>query len=461
MKEYVWPPSDEELIELYINQGKTSKELAELYGKKEKTIRDKLYRRKIRRTEDRGEWFPTEEEFYELYIVQNKTMDELAEYYGVTKSAINHYISRRGLLKSMEQRIENTRKTLKDKYGTTNVREIPGVNEKIFFTNQERYGTGNPFGNKEVREKGLNTMREKYGIENNISQSKEIQEKKKRNIFEKYGVSSFTLLPEVQEKRRKTSLEKYGVDCPSKSQEVKAKVKNTMLERYGVENMGSLLIPEKTREIFSSKENFESYLVSSGFDTTPQIAKDLECSIFTVDLKLKQYGLWKYINNALSSGENELKDLISSWGVIVEKNRKILYPYEIDIYCPEKRVGIEFNGEYWHSTEKKKGDYHGKKSLCALKKGVAIIHIYEQEWNTNKDEELNKIHKILFDAIPGDYESGEEVVFSLDDGSVFSLIKSGREYEILEVIEGSIVSYFSGNKEYKTQKAGYIKVRIK
>lgn len=43
--------------------------------------------------------------------------------------------------------------TLLLKYKTTNIREIPGVNEKITNTNIERYGSGNCFSNDEVKEK--------------------------------------------------------------------------------------------------------------------------------------------------------------------------------------------------------------------------------------------------------------------------------------------------------------------
>ena len=461
MKEYIWPPSDEELVELYIIQGKTSKEIAKIYGKKEKTIRDKLHRRGIHRTEHRGEWFPSEEEFCELYIKQNKTMEELAQYYGVTKSAVNHFISRRGLLKPMEQRMENTYKTLKNKYGTSNIREIPGINEKIATTNMERYGAPSVLGNKEIQEKCLNTIREKYGVESNVSQSPKVQERKRQNSLEKYGVISCNIFPEVQEKRRKTCLERYGVDSPSKAKSVKDKVKRTMLARYGVESMGSLLIPEETREIFSSRENFEKYLIESGYDTTSEIAKDLSCSVFTVDSKLKRYGLWGYINTALSAMENELKNTIVSWGLTVEKDRKILYPYEIDIFCPEKRVGIEFNGKYWHSLGRKKSDYHTKKSLLALKNGISLIHVYESEWEKNKEKILINIRSIFSMTTSAVYKPGEELVFSLDDGSIISLIMSGEEYETIEIFEGETLSYSSGKEEYKTQKAGYIRVKIK
>ena len=43
-----------------------------------------------------------------------------------------------------------------------------------------------------------------------------------------------------------------------------------------------------------------------------------------------------------------IKSLYS--GEIVENCRNIIKPYELDIYIPKKKIAIEYNGIYWHST---------------------------------------------------------------------------------------------------------------
>lgn len=67
---------------------------------------------------------------------------------------------------------------------------------------------------------------------------------------------------------------------------------------------------------------------------------------------------------------------------------------EIDIYLPEKQIGIEYNGIYWHSslcgTPK---DYHEVKSKLCEKAGIRLIHIYQDEWlyKTDKIKQLLNI----------------------------------------------------------------------
>lgn len=53
----------------------------------------------------------------------------------------------------------------------------------------------------------------------------------------------------------------------------------------------------------------------------------------------------------------------------------------IDIFLPEHNLGIEFNGNYWHSTAVSGDhlrDYKKHKDAAAI--GIRIIHIFEDEW---------------------------------------------------------------------------------
>lgn len=58
--------------------------------------------------------------------------------------------------------------------------------------------------------------------------------------------------------------------------------------------------------------------------------------------------------------------------------------YELDIYIPEKHIAIEFNGTFWHSTQKLTDrNYHFNKSKMCEDLGIRLIHIYEYEWDDN------------------------------------------------------------------------------
>jgi hypothetical protein len=60
---------------------------------------------------------------------------------------------------------------------------------------------------------------------------------------------------------------------------------------------------------------------------------------------------------------------------------------EIDIYIPDRKFGIEFDGIYYHSeiTGQKDKNYHNLKTQLAKQKGIFLIHIFENEWVNKQD----------------------------------------------------------------------------
>lgn len=100
--------------------------------------------------------------------------------------------------------------------------------------------------------------------------------------------------------------------------------------------------------------------------------------------------------------EKEVTEFVKSIypNKIIENDRKIIKPKELDIYIPNKNVAIECDGLYWHSTEQltskgqfmfssdEKKHYKNKqliKTLLCEEKGIRLIHIFEDEWNTKKE----------------------------------------------------------------------------
>lgn len=94
-------------------------------------------------------------------------------------------------------------------------------------------------------------------------------------------------------------------------------------------------------------------------------------------------------NTKSSTPERELKNYISNIysGSIIFNNKKVISPYELDIYLPEKNLAFEFNGNYCHNEEMLSDKsitpklYHQYKSLECRNKGIRLIHIFEYEWN--------------------------------------------------------------------------------
>lgn len=98
----------------------------------------------------------------------------------------------------------------------------------------------------------------------------------------------------------------------------------------------------------------------------------------------------------VSSGESELLEYIKSLGFnpikyisgngLSEDSKR----FEIDIYIPELKIGIEYNGVYFHSINGRKKDiistaYHYNKSKYAQNLGINLIHIWEDQWINQKD----------------------------------------------------------------------------
>ena len=91
-----------------------------------------------------------------------------------------------------------------------------------------------------------------------------------------------------------------------------------------------------------------------------------------------------------STAEKEIRSFIESFGFKTEHliegagtNR-----FELDIYIPELKLAIEYNGVYWHSTNgpnTRTKNYHYNKSMLAKEKGIDLIHVWEDLWNDKKD----------------------------------------------------------------------------
>lgn len=99
----------------------------------------------------------------------------------------------------------------------------------------------------------------------------------------------------------------------------------------------------------------------------------------------------------ISKGEDEIFSFLEGLSVKCEKrNRTILNRKEIDIYIPDYKIGIEFDGIRWHSEEFGKGkEYHLNKTEECKKQGIRLIHIFEDEWLYKQEIIKHKILHIL------------------------------------------------------------------
>ena len=107
--------------------------------------------------------------------------------------------------------------------------------------------------------------------------------------------------------------------------------------------------------------------------------------------------------SAGSNAENEILDFIIvnfPQLEIIRHRRKMLGGQEIDIYTPELKVGIEYNGSAFHASSNGVYDdkdiyYHRDKFLLAKSKGIHLITVFDKEYEENKELVLARIKDIL------------------------------------------------------------------
>lgn len=85
--------------------------------------------------------------------------------------------------------------------------------------------------------------------------------------------------------------------------------------------------------------------------------------------------------------EQEIADYISIFynGECIRNDRSVLNGKELDLYYPEKKIAIEFNGDYWHDENHKPKNYHYDKYILCKENGIILVSIFETYWLTNKN----------------------------------------------------------------------------
>lgn len=103
----------------------------------------------------------------------------------------------------------------------------------------------------------------------------------------------------------------------------------------------------------------------------------------------------------VSKGETEVYEYLKSLGVDDVRQTKYMGGYELDVYSDKHKIGIEYNGLYWHSElNGRSKSYHIDKTNYFEGKGIRVVHIFEDEWNNKKEIVKSKL-KHLFGKFDG------------------------------------------------------------
>lgn len=98
----------------------------------------------------------------------------------------------------------------------------------------------------------------------------------------------------------------------------------------------------------------------------------------------------------VSKPESAITEYIKSFGVACENNnRTVLDGKELDIYVPDLKFAIEYNGNFWHSDDIVDKNKHLKKAELCKKEGVKLLQIFEDEFFNKREIVFSKIKHIL------------------------------------------------------------------
>lgn len=105
---------------------------------------------------------------------------------------------------------------------------------------------------------------------------------------------------------------------------------------------------------------------------------DFECMAY---MHMAGGGVCQKCTNFVSSYEISINQFLQSENVELDSSyRKFPGVSEIDLISHQHKIGIEFNGLYWHSDLFKVNDYHKMKTSRMRDNGYRLFHIFEDEW---------------------------------------------------------------------------------
>lgn len=353
---------------------------------------EKVLTLNVKKSKDVDKLSETEREAFKDLIenlYSSMTIKEVAAELNIGCKVMHNLFNKLGVkIRNKKETAEFMKTRWIEKYGVDNPAKNPEVLKKIKETQFKKYGCY-CFNT----EKQKQTMIERYGTPN-CMHNEDVKNKLFENNIKKYGCKCTLQVPEVIEKSKKTCTERYGVHnvlCknsplrPSnigfdKNPESNEKAHKTLQEKYGGSGSGSQVIREKIASTCMKKYGHVTY----------PVYKDA-------------YGLHE------SKGQIELYNTIKNKypGVAVTKNQRGLLleneGLEIDIWIPQLRIGIEYNGDYWHDRNTYEDDIINNnvttreriKDILAANNNITLIQIWESDFKSNKKDVLDYIFNII------------------------------------------------------------------
>jgi hypothetical protein len=200
----------------------------------------------------------------------------------------------------------------------------------------------------------------------------------------------------VQDKKKKSSREIYGTDFPWQSAAIKQKIASKQKLRNF--SAAPVIADEIAQQGFTLISWDPSKLSNPATLSCPQN--------HTFNRQVEGWHRWfiscPSCSKTRSTGEVALEAYVKDLGFdVAETGKRKILPsgLELDIYVPSKKIAIEFNGVFYHST----GIVHDKvaKKRHVIKQdeaeglGITLLQVWETEWNQKRDIVRSRIASAL------------------------------------------------------------------
>lgn len=283
--------------------------------------------------------------------------------------------------------IEKKKQTSLKNYGVENAAQSEEIKSKMKNTCIERYGVENCGWTKESQEKIKSTNKKRYGVEW-VMQNESVKNKSKQTFNDKYGVNWNSQIDEIKDQKKRIFEEKYG-GMLNGSTILYNRIKNTNLCKYGVENPKQKDLKNKYPDLIDfNGKLWKMKCPHPDCDKCEEKYYITDCDLYNLRIRCNAEICTNLLpkQSLRSTYELEICSLLDDLNIIYKTNvRDVLDGHELDIYIPDKKVALEINGCYWHSTDYKSPHYHEQKTTDALSKGIRLYHIWEDWWLTKND----------------------------------------------------------------------------
>lgn len=253
-------------------------------------------------------------------------------------------------------------------------------------------------------EKRHKTCIAKYGglvSKNHISNDKNAVnnfiKKSKETIRQRYGVENVSVLSSVISKKKQTLKTNYGVNSPCQIKHCAEQRYDRMVNRFAMLSNAVCILsiddPAVTCKMVSFRCkscNREDVIPSETFKWRCRKMSSPCSSCAKQTLRsIPQQQLTDYIKSIYSG------QVLSNVRTILP-NRK-----ELDIFIPELKIAIEFNGLFWHSSATVGEDIfqknrHTEKLEQCNSLGIRLINIFEDDWENKKHSVCTRIHSLIY-----------------------------------------------------------------